>query len=155
MRRSARRRCRSAPRGSAACADHNHTHRPSPTACHCHQARPAADGQSARRSTAHRRRSGKTPDMRHVSTSPGFRPRSRPRSHPGGCSMMFPRANSNRLPHAGHSIGGGTARLEGRPAALRLVPSYGHTTKFTHCRICRTAVMRCMPRRKLRTASGV
>jgi hypothetical protein len=63
----------------------------------------------------------------------------------GGCSMTSPPASSNRLSHVGHSIGSGTAKLDGRPTALRLVPSYGHTTKFTHCRIRRTAIMWSLP----------
>ena len=50
--------------------------------------------------------------------------------------MTLPRSNSNRLPHAGHNSG--TVGPAGRPAALRLVPSYGHTTKFTYCRVRRS-----------------
>jgi hypothetical protein len=59
--------------------------------------------------------------------------------------MTSPSASSNRLPHSGHRIGSDPARPGGRPTALRLTPSYGHTTKFTHRRIRRTAVMRSLP----------
>jgi hypothetical protein len=45
--------------------------------------------------------------------------------------MTLPRSSSNRLPQAGHCIGTVTLRLSGFPVALRLVPSYGHVTKFT------------------------
>lgn len=90
---------------------------------------------------------------RHVRTSPAKVPEPSSVSS-GGCSITLPRANSNRLPHAGHSIGSGTAKLGGCPAALRLVPSYGHTTKFTYCRIRCITIMRSLPGRPLRAASG-
>ena len=62
-----------------------------------------------------------------------------------GGSMTSPSASSNRLPHSGHRIGSDPARPSGRPTALRLMPSYGHTTKFTHRRIRRTVGMRSLP----------
>jgi hypothetical protein len=68
--------------------------------------------------------------------------------------MTLPRANSNRRLHAGHSMGSGAAKLGGCPAALRLVPSYGHTTKFTYCRIRCITIMRSLPGRPLRADSG-